>query len=383
MSKEKQELKEEKETKAPLKVKAKKPTNLGKRPNDEVFKVKLKEKEEDAVQIGETKEIPVEEPTVSSETTSVQNEPGSEEKLQVNPIKEVSTQEKELEEHVPEEDYPINKSKLELPDSVEKLINFMKDTGGNMEDYVRLNADYSTIDEGTLLKEYYAKTKPHLDDEEILFLINDQFNWDEDLAEDREKKKKTLAMKEEVAKAKNFLEETKNKYYDEIKLRSSVHPEQQKALDFFNRYNKEQEIAKQQHEDFLQKTNTYLNNDFEGFDIKVGEKRFKYGVSNPKSVADSQSNLNTLLGKFLDDKGNVKDHKAYHKAMYAARNVDTIAEHFYEQGKADAIKDMTAKSNNVTPGARNTPAGNININGWKVKAISGVDSSKLKIKTKK
>jgi uncharacterized protein (DUF2164 family) len=166
-------------------------------------------------------------------------------------------------------------------------------------------------------------------------------------------------------------------------LRPGVTQDQQKAMDFFNRYNKEQEIAQQQHEDFVNRTKDYLNEDFEGFDISVGDKSFKYGVSNPNNVAEKQSNLNTFIGKFLDKDGNVKDHKAYHKAIYAARNVDTIAEHFYEQGKADAIKNITAKSNNVSGSARPTQGnGEIFINGLKVKAVNGVDSSKLKIKTK-
>tara|TARA_Y100000385_G_scaffold219457_1_gene228880 strand:- start:219 stop:1355 length:1137 start_codon:yes stop_codon:yes gene_type:complete len=373
------ELKEEKDTKEPLKVKAKRPSNLGKRKEDEVFKVKLNDKtEEDAVQDKKTE-------TISSvgETESVQSTEQT--RSEERPIiKEVPKQEieKEIENHIPEKDYPTE-AKVKMPENIEKLVNFMKETGGNIEDYVRLNTDYTNVSSGALLEEYYATTKPHLDKEEIKFLLNDKFEWDEDIADEREKKQKQLALKEEVAKAKNFLEDTKIKYYDEIKLKSNVNPDQQKAMDFFNRYNKEQEIAKQRHEDFMLKTNSYLTEDFEGFDINVGDKRFKYGVSNPKSVAETQSNLNTLLGKFLDKEGNVNDHKAYHKAMYAARNVDTIAEHFYEQGKADAIKDITAKSNNTSSENRQTPAGAVSINGWTVKAISGVDSSKLKIKNNK
>jgi len=375
------ELKEEKETKEPLKVKAKKPTNLGKRENDQVFKIKINDKKEEDANDGKTSSVSEDKQTGSVQADELRKEEG---KPSESPIKEVLQEEKveeSLDDHVPEKDYPIHKT--ELPENVEKLVSFMKETGGNMEDYIRLNADYSKLDNASLLKEYYSKTKPHLDKEEINFLISDSFDWDEDLAEDREKKKKTLAMKEEIAKAKSFLEDTKSKYYDEIKLRPGVTQDQQKAMDFFNRYNKEQEIAQQQHEDFVNRTKEYLNEDFEGFDISVGDKSFKYGVSNPNNVAEKQSNLNTFIGKFLDKDGNVKDHKAYHKAIYAARNVDTIAEHFYEQGKADAIKNITAKSNNVSGSARPTQGnGEIFINGLKVKAVNGVDSSKLKIKTK-
>jgi len=375
------ELKEEKETKEPLKVKAKRPTNLGKREDDQVFKLKLNDKKEEDANDTEAGSVPEDKQAGSVQTDELRKEEG---KSSESPIKEVLREEKkvdnDLTNHEPEKDYPI-KPKVEMPESIQKLVSFMKETGGNIQDYARLNADYSNVDEDTLLREYYAKTKSHLDNNEIDFLINDKFNWDADLADEREKTLKTVAMKEEIAKAKNFLEETKSKYYEEIKLRSDVTPDQQKAVDFFNRYNKEQEVAKQQHEDFMKKTNSLFTDDFEGFNIDVGEKRFKYSINNPKNVAETQSNLNTLLGKFLDNKGNVNDHEAYHKAMYAARNVDTIAEHFYEQGKADAIKDLTAKSNNVTT-TRSTPSGSVDINGWKVKAITGADSSKLKIKNK-
>jgi uncharacterized protein (DUF2164 family) len=190
-------------------------------------------------------------------------------------------------------------------------------------------------------------------------------------------------MKEEIAKAKSFLEETKSKYYEEIKLRPGVTQEQQKAMDFFNRYNKEQDAVKQRHHDFKNRTNEYFTNDFKGFDFKVSDKKFRYGINNPDNVAETQSDLNNFVKKFLDEKGNIHDVHGYHKAIYAARNADTLAEHFYEQGKADAVKDISAKSKNITNEVRQTPQGDVFINGLKVKAISGVDSSKLKFKKRK
>ena len=196
-------------------------------------------------------------------------------------------------------------------------------------------------------------------------------------------RKKKLAFKEEVAKAKNFLEETKSKYYDEIKLRPGVTQEQQKAMDFFNRYNKEQEQAEQQHQMFKDNTKKLFSDDFKGFDIKVGEKTYKYNIQNKDKVAENQSNINNLIGKFLDSKGNVSDTNGYHKAMYAAENVDKIAAHFYEQGKADAVKDVVNKSKNLSDTKARSTQGDVFIGGFKVKAISGADSTKLKIKTKK
>ena len=272
---------------------------------------------------------------------------------------------------------------LELPENVEKLVNFMKETGGTVEDYVKLNKDYTDLSNEDLLVEYYAQTKPHLNSEEINFLLDDQFAWDEDVDEERAVKKKKLALKEEIAKAKSVLEENKQKYYDEIKLRPGVTQEQQKATDFFNRYNKEQEARTQEHEHFKTNTNKFFTDEFKGFDFKLSEKEFRYKVNNPHDVANAQSDLNNFIGKFLDKNGKINDMQGYHKALYAARNADTLASHFYEQGKTDAIKNMTAKSKNITDEIRPSASGDVFINGLKVRAISGVDSSKLRIKTKK
>jgi hypothetical protein len=270
-----------------------------------------------------------------------------------------------------------------VPENLEKLVSFMKETGGTIDDYARLNADYSNVDSESLLREYYKQAKPHLDSEEINFVIEDSFSFDEDLDEARDIRKKKLAYKEEVAKAKSYLDSLKDKYYAEIKLRPGINPEQQKATDFFNRYNEEQAATKVNQDRFISQTDELLNNDFKGFDFKVGEKKFRYGVKDPVKVADNQKDISTFIKTFLNDKGEVVDAKGYHKALYAARNADTIAQHFYEQGKTDAIKSQLAKSKNITTEPRATQDGNVFVNGLKVKAISGLDSSKLKIKTRK
>ena len=267
-----------------------------------------------------------------------------------------------------------------LPENVEKLVSFMEDTGGTVEDYVRLNADYSTVDNNTLLKEYYKKSKPHLDDDEINFLLEDNFSYDEDLDEERDIRKKKLAFKEEVQEAKNFLEDLKGKYYDEIKLRPGVTQEQQKAMEFFNRYNEEKSLNSQKHDRFKKATSEMFNNDFKGFDFNVGDKKFRYGINNPSGLAEQQSDVSNILGKFLGENGEVTDHKGYHKAMYAASNVDKIASHFYEQGRADAVKEVVNGSKNLSDEPRQTSGDSVFINGLRIKAISGVDSSKLKIK---
>ena len=338
---------------------------------EEVTKVVIDEAKEEAV-----KEEPVKE--VVEETT----EEATEEK--VIPIQEVTEEEKveEKKEPVIETAPEPAKPEINLPENVEKLVKFMEETGGTVEDYVRLNADYSNINDDALIREYYKQTKPHLDIEEVNFLLEDNFSFDEDMDEERDIKKKKLAFKEEIAKARKFLEDTKSKYYDEIKLRPGVTQDQQKATDFFNRYNEEQKMVQNQHERFQNNTKNYFNQEFKGFDFNIGEKKFRYGVSDTDGVANTQSDLTNFVGKFLNEKGEVKDYAGYHKAIYAAENADTIANHFYEQGKADAVKDVMAKSKNVSNEPRVTSTGDVFINGLRVKAISGVDSSKLKIKTK-
>jgi hypothetical protein len=378
-----------------FKIKKKTPKKLTKQ-NDEPVKVNIKEplielepdvkkvtipkQKEDAIQIGETEKISVEK---SSEDSAKVGEPVQESDKDAegfSPIKEVEVAKVEAEVKEALRDEKVLGK--QLPENIEKLVSFMEETGGTIEDYARLNADYSKVDDVTLLKEYYKKEKPYLEGEDIDLILED-FVYDEEVDEEKDMRKKKIAFKEEVAKAKNYLEETKSKYYDEIKLRPSVTQDQQKAMDFFNRYNKQQEQAEQQHTQFKESTKQLFNDNFEGFDIKVGEKNYKYNIQNRDKVAENQSNIKNLVGKFLDAEGNITDTKGYHKAMYAADNVDKIAAHFYEQGKADAVKEVVNSSKNLSSTKARSTQGDVFINGFKVKAISGADSTKLKIKTKK
>ena len=385
-----------------FKIKKTKPKNLGNNKNEpvkvdltkpeatgeiqpDVVKVEIpkQEEQEDAIQIGETEKVSRDTPSGNSDKVEESVPESNETTEGFSPIQEVTEAEvKQAEAEVKE---AIRDEKVlgkPLPENIEKLVSFMEETGGTIEDYTRLNADYSNVDDVTLIKEYYKKNKPYLDNSDLDLLLED-FVYDEDVDEERDIRKKKLAFKEEVAKAKNFLEETKSKYYDEIKLRPGVTQEQQKAMDFFNRYNKEQEQAKQQHELFKNNTKKLFSDDFKGFDISVGEKKYKYNIQNKDKVAENQSNITNLVGKFLDENGNVKDVNGYHKAIYAAENVDKIAAHFYEQGKADAVKDVINKSKNLSDTKARTTQGDVFIGGFKVRAISGADSTKLKIKTKK
>ena len=352
---------------------------------EEPIKVVIPKPQEDAIQEPRAEEsvLRTEQPELGLQEMGQGNEGSFEDVIQEITEQEVKQEVKEvtqeLKEHITEQ---ANTGKP-LPENIEKLVSFMEETGGTVEDYVRLNADYSSINNEALLKEYYKKSRPHLDAEEIQFLMEDEFSYDEDEDDERDIRKKKLAFKEEVAKAKTFLEDLKMKYYDEIKLRPGVSKDQQEAYDFFNRYKKNEEQTRNQHERFKQTTKNLFSQDFKGFEYNLGEKRFRYGVQNPEQVAEKQSDISNFIGKFLDKDGNIADAQGYHKALYSAMNSDKIAQHFYEQGRADAVKEVINNSKNPgTTQPRQTP-GDVFINGLKVKAISGLDSSKLRIQTKK
>ena len=268
-----------------------------------------------------------------------------------------------------------------LPENIEKLVNFMQDTGGDIQDYVRLNTNYDDVDKNVLVKEYYKNTKPHLSAEEIDFVIDDNFAFDEDIDEDNEIRKKKIAYKEEVAKAKQFLEETKNKYYDDIKLRSTGSSNQTEAESFFNRFKENEAQATKNQEIFRANTSKLFSQDFEGFDFNVGDKTFRMSVPNAEKVSERQQDIGNFINKFTGDSGVLEDTAGYHKALYAASNPDKMANHFYEQGKADAIREITNKSNNVSTEARQAaPKGDVKLGKWTIKGVSDGNSSKLKIK---
>ena len=260
----------------------------------------------------------------------------------------------------------------------------MEETGGDLNDYVKLNQDYSKLENQDLLYEYYKQTKPHLNNEEINFLMEDQFSFDEEVDEERDIRRKKLALKEQVANAKTHLEENKSKYYEDIKAGSKLTPEQQKAINFFNRYNKDQKsnqkLAKKNTEVFEQKTNNLFNDKFKGFEYSVGDKKFRFNVKDVDSTKTIQSDLNGFLTKFVDKDLSLTDAKGYHKSLFTAMNADAIANHFYEQGKTDAMKTSVAKAKNVNMDPRQSH-GTIEAGGIKVKVL-GDDSSDFKFKIK-
>ena len=331
-----------------------------------------------------------EEPTGESTPNDSENEVLEliQEEEVVNEEKSLSDKIKDIPNKLKEESESVNNNQetSELPENVNKLIEFMKDTGGTLEDYVNLNRDYDNMEDMDILREHYRQTKPHLSEDEISFLMEDSFSYDEEVDEERDIKRKKLALKESIAEAKSNLTQLKSKYYDDLKLSSKLTPQEQEAIEFYNNYKEEydstQQLAQQQRTVFEQKTNDLFTDSFKGFEYKVGENKYRFNVKDVNNVKEAQSDINSLVSKFVNENNEMADAKGYHKALFTAMNADSIANHFYEQGKADAIKDTMAKSKNIDMAPRGTHEAVTTDSGFKIRAISGDDTSKLRIKMK-
>ena len=370
--------------------------------DDKPIKVDLskppKTEEKDKVQEQKTDEASAQKPIeeiekVVEEVPQVQEPVQGEKPVQTEeqPVVEEITNEEKVEEVVEQVAEQVEDAIAEseatgkpLPENVQNLVEFMEETGGDLEDYVKLNQDYSKMDDNTMLYEYYRQTKPHLTPDEISFIMEDKFSYDEEVDEEIDIRRKKLALKEQVADAKAHLDGRKSKYYKDIKAGSKLTQEQQKAIDFFNRYNKEseenQKVAKAQTDNFLNKTNKVFNDKFKGFEYNIGEKKFRFNVKDAGKIKETQSDINNFIGKFLDKNQQMSDAKGYHKSLFTAMNADAIANHFYEQGKADAMKDSVAKAKNVSMKPRQAHS-EYEAGGIKVKVL-GNNSSDFKFKIK-
>ena len=345
-----------------------------------VIKVNLDKTEEDAIQERETKEVPVGE----SPGDSGKVDEGVESDQSDGPIERITDEDEKETEVTPtpvQETEVTPTPKVELPENVEKLVDFMKETGGSLEDYINLNKNYDDMSDVDVIRENYKKEKPHLDSEEISFLMDDAFLFDKEKDDPRDIKKKQLAFKEALYDAKKNLQSSKDKYYDELKFNRAT-PEQKDALEFYNNSKKQEETSKHLVDVFKQKTDKVFNDDFKGFDFKVGEDKFRFKVQDKHQIKEYQSDINNFVGEFLGDDGAIKDAAGYHKAIYAARNADKIAQHFYEQGKADAIKNSAKQSKNIDMGGRQDASSNAAKSGNQFRVVES-DPSKLKFKFNK
>ena len=363
------------------KIKVKKPKVKKFEETPEIIKVDLKElakKAEDVVKVDLAN--PIEEIKVPKEVSNETTETPV-----IEEITSETTEVEEVAEIVEKEIVQSMNTGSELPENVQKLMSFMEDTGGDMNDYVKLNQDYSEMDNHTLLKKYYDVTKPHLKADEIDFIMEDKFSFDEEVDEERDIKRKKLAMKEQVAEAKLHLESVKSKYYEDIKMGSKLTSKQQNAIEFFDRYNKEsemnQKVQKQAKSTFLNQTDNVFNDKFKGFEYEVGDKRYRFNVKDADGVKSAQSDINNFVKKFLNKDNQMEDAKGYHKALYTAMNSDAIANHFYEQGKVDALKESVATSKNIDMDPRQQHGSIVESGGVKVRAL-GDNSADFKFKIK-
>jgi hypothetical protein len=285
----------------------------------------------------------------------------------------------------------INKAEVTgqpLPENVQKLMDFIEDTGGDINDYVNLNRDVSKLDDSDVLDEYYRTTKSHLTAEERGFLLEDSFGIDEEIDDEKTIRKKKIALKEQVAEARSHLDGLKSKYYEDIKAGSKLTKEQQEAIDFFNRYKKENEeqkkISEANSKTFLKKTDTLFNDKFKGFEYNVGDKRYRFNVKDVDKVKTTQSDINNFINNFTNENNSsIEDINGYHKSLFTAMNADKIAQHFYEQGRADATKARVAKDKNINLEPRKTH-GETNVGGVKYRVLGDTAKDfKFKINRKK
>jgi hypothetical protein len=375
--------------------------------DDGVYKINLdkppiQKEETNAIQERETKEVSVGERTGDSKEVDkeVREQPSEENKTVQTEEKVLEQNDSPLELIKEDEDVVVKKEepsitteqkeeikeaeKQMLPENVDKLVKFMEETGGSLEDYVNLNRDISKYDNTTLMREYYKSTKPHLNQDDIEFMLNKNFGYDAETEDPSDVKAKQLAFKEELFNAQNHFKTSKEKYYADLKLRkqNDIDPEYKKAYEY---YNEQQDLIKESEnlqKDFLNKTTNVFSDDFKGFDFSVGKNKYRFKVENPLQVKEFQSDIKNFANEFIGKDGTISDAKGYHKALFAGRNADKIANHFYEQGRADAIKDQAKASKNIDMSPRVDNSSVVNSNGQKVKVVSGNDSSKLRVKWK-
>ena len=365
---------------------------------DGVYRVNVDappKKEENASEEQSTNEVSVRnEPEASEEVSEQDEQEGVEELTEQSEEKEEEKQEEALEiveesieepqqENVQEtKEEPVQTN--EYPEDIQKLMQFMEETNGTLEDYVNLNRDYSKMNNTSLVYEYYKNTKPHLDNEDINFLMQKEFAYDEEVAEPSEIKAKQLAFKEELYKAQKHFNDSKEKYYADLKLRkqNEVPEEYKEAYDFYNEATKMQERAEKLKNTFDTRTNSFFSDDFKGFDFKVGEKKYRFKVDNKENIKNAQSTIDNFIKPYLNKEGEMEKVGEYHKALFTARNADKLASLFYEQGRADAIKESVKKSKNIDMSPRSEGVAPQNPNS-KVRVVESDSSNRLRIKWNK
>ena len=274
----------------------------------------------------------------------------------------------------------------DLPEDVSKYLNFKKETGRGFNDFVKANKSYDDLNDDQVLEEYYSLTEEDLDNEDIHYLVESKFSYDEDIDDESEIKKKNIAKKRELSKAKKYLNDFKEKY--SIPLESSgkaVSNEIQEELDAYKKFIQESKTVKEanhkKNEYFSKKTNEVFNSEFKGFEFQVGDKKIGYSYGDANEMKAKQMNLENFIGKYVGDDGLISDAKGWHKALSAAMDPERFAQYFYEQGKSDNMGDISKKSKNINMNVRNTPQV-IGDTGFKARAVGEDNGKGLRIRSK-
>ena len=247
-----------------------------------------------------------------------------------------------------------------LPDEVSKYLDFKKETGRGFEDFIKANKSYDNLEDDQILKEYYSLTESDLDSEDIQYLMEDKFGYDEEVDDDRDIKKKNISKKRELAIAKKYLSKLSETYKTPLESSGSSYSEEQlKEINAYKEYvqkaQTEVESNKRKSEYFQKKTDEVFNSEFKGFEFNIGDKNVIYSSGDANEIKSKQVNVQSFINQYLGEDGLVNDAQGWHKALNAAMNPDKLAQYFYEQGKADAIGDVSKKSKNINMSLRQTP----------------------------
>ena len=274
-----------------------------------------------------------------------------------------------------------------LPEEVSKYLDFKKKTGRGFNDFVKVNKNYDEISDEQLLKEYYSLTESDLDSEDIQYLMNDKFGYDEDLDDEKDVKKKNIAKKREVSKAKKYLNDLKENYSVPLESSGSSIPKEtlnelEKYKEFLNQSKTTQEANQRKNDYFLKQTDKVFDSEFKGFEFNVGDKKISYAYGDTLEMKAKQKDLNNFVKNYVGEDGLIKDASGWHRALSAAMNPEKFAQYFYEQGKADAIGDVSKKSKNINMNVRQTPQA-IGDTGFKARQVSDTSGRGLKIRSKK
>jgi len=273
-----------------------------------------------------------------------------------------------------------------LPDEVSKYLDFKKETGRGFEDFIKANRSYDNLEDDQVLKEYYSLTESDLDSEDIEYLMEDKFGYDEEVDDDRDIKKKNISKKRELAIAKKYLSKLSETYKTPLESSGGSYSEEQlKEISAYKEYvqkaQTEVESNKRKSEYFQKKTDEVFSSEFKGFEFKVGDKNVIYSSGDANEIKSKQVNVQSFINQYVGEDGLVNDAQGWHKALNAAMNPDKLAQYFYEQGKADAIGDVSKKSKNINMSLRQTPQSSPQ-QGFQARAVSTDSGRGLRIRSK-